>query len=620
MPETTKFENRKAGLLDAIRVVTEHRIDRFPIPTNTSHLYEDSDEKFRQTFPHMTTIRSPIDNRSLMIGVFYEWMYRGNIESSNLLDLDRQFRAKGFHFVLVPLLQVKSGLLEKGFDDCATVRCVQLTPPKRGTQLSSDYFFYDRAWANSTRLINDSNFLSSQIYDHLKKLSHILLSDEAAPTYDDSYGKSSFGTNTYMALEDRVLADQIELCAERLSAVELGCGTGRHTFSLAGKFKVVDGYDFSAKMIEIAESRLKEAYEIDALSPAMGDKSLQFHTRDVEMFPPNHENIDLIAGLFGMGSFVEDVDALLGYCHSSLKQNGRVILSFYNSAAVVYTEPPPWRFSALSAELVGDADELHVKLNPTTAFRIYCKAWTPEVIRRKMRAYFEDVQVLTVPKASAIFPRDYPSPDSKLAGDLIRIEKMALFDESFLLGPYILASGMKCGGGLRETYFDTSTDIKANVKDLLQSGGLKEVRSFWENRRPKGCLNLQPVLGFAATESPAFRDVPIAIVRSWDIKLERPELNRLLKPIFGRSGVFKFADKTEVKETFGGGHDAVPSGAFKPSVYVALYPDVREASRLRFKIGDRIFETSSQEVLATVLGGHLIPAAPFPDMQSGAGD
>lgn len=621
LPQHMDVPNQ-VDVLVATRIVTEHRIGRFPIPTNRSHLYENSESDLAGAFRHLTAILSPIEDRTLLTGVFYEWMYRGDIKLQSLLELDDLFKEVGFRFVLVPFV-TSMNIPADWFERCSTVRCVQLRDPKYSPMISSDYFHYDRSWARNQKVLNESNVLSSQIYQQLKKLSHIMLSDEAAPSYDAEYGKATFGTSTYMALENSVLKAQIEKCVKFDHAIELGCGTGRHTFELAERFTSVDGYDFSAQMIATAAARRDKKHESNTrrLLPTLN--RLKFHTRDIEMFPPDHAQVDLVAGLFGMGSFVEDVDALLAHCYAALAPGGRVILSFYNREAAVYSQPPPWRFSALSAELAGDADELIVSLNPKTAFRIYCKAWTPDAIREKMKVYFQDVECLTIPKAAGVFPIDYPTSDSPLAVDLTRIERGVLFDESFKLGPYILASGRKVSDDIKAVYFDSSASAIGDLKRSIAGGMAKKVSSFWEDRQVGAGgstgVNVQPILGYASAGAGSLRDLPIVILRPWDQRLARNEINALLRPIFGKSRVFEFAESSVVRAAFGDGPEAVPSGVLKSNVIVGIHPSLHDGGPYRLKVRDQVVQVTSFEQLVEIVGGRLVRAAGMGGHPDGGG-
>jgi len=72
---------------------------------------------------------------------------------------------------------------------------------------------------------------------------------------DQTYGSASIGTNMAMRFEEKLLHHTISNMNEKSLAIDIGCGTGRHTVELAGLFQKTIGYDFSRGMIDIADEK-----------------------------------------------------------------------------------------------------------------------------------------------------------------------------------------------------------------------------------------------------------------------------------------------------------------------------------------------------------------------------
>ena len=84
----------------------------------------------------------------------------------------------------------------------------------------------------------------------LKKLFHLVLSEIAAPTYDHDYGVDKVGTKEIMDFEELIINEAIQRLKyeqeHRLRiAVDVGCGTGRHSLNiLMNEFYTVYVFDF----------------------------------------------------------------------------------------------------------------------------------------------------------------------------------------------------------------------------------------------------------------------------------------------------------------------------------------------------------------------------------------
>jgi prolyl-tRNA editing enzyme YbaK/EbsC (Cys-tRNA(Pro) deacylase)/SAM-dependent methyltransferase len=252
------------------------------------------------------------------------------------------------------------------------------------------------------------------------RLFHIVLADLAAPTYDEEYGFSAFGTQRAMAFEEEQLASTLARMADTDLAIDLGCGTGRHTLQLARHVRRVIGYDFSRGMIEAANAKRRELLHNGGSEEA---SRVQFEVRDVERDPPDFapNSVDLILGCFGMGSFLTDPVPFLVGLKEQLSPGGRLILSFYNADALVYQAPPPWRDTSLSASLVLGRDELEVVLPQGDTFRIFCRPYPFDLLKSQLARIFDSVQVWSCPAFASFLPSDFFSrgPHSEVARKVI---------------------------------------------------------------------------------------------------------------------------------------------------------------------------------------------------------
>ncbi|MCF6157614.1 MAG: methyltransferase domain-containing protein [wastewater metagenome] len=236
----------------------------------------------------------------------------------------------------------------------------------------------------------------------LKKIFHLVLSEYAAETYDESYGKANFATQCIKDFEEKVVADTLESVPSKQLVMDIGCGTGRHSFLLLDmhKFHSVIGFDFSPKMIEVAQRKKNEKAKADNFDLS----KITFMRMDVEdeEFSQEQGSADLVCASFGMGSFVENIHNLLKKLWLLLKDEGILIISFYNKNGIQYQVNPVWRDSSLSAKLSGN-DELKVNIGGNV-FTIYCKPYEFEEIRGILNRYFGIINQYSFPTLSAFMP------------------------------------------------------------------------------------------------------------------------------------------------------------------------------------------------------------------------
>jgi len=223
---------------------------------------------------------------------------------------------------------------------------------------------------------------------------HLQLSEAAAIDYDETYSIGNFATNSYMDYEIRLINKLALRAPDRNLAVDLGCGTGRYSYVLAEQFNQVYAYDFSPKMIEVANA--------NKISRRVGN--VFFAVRDIEREPLNLQagSASFVISTFGMGSFVEDIEALFRRVSSMLKPQGVAIFSFYNKSALVNRLKLPWR-PALAAKFRPNRDVLRVDFSGKT-YEVGAHAYTIAEIERRLRDNFELLKLVTFPVLSGLFP------------------------------------------------------------------------------------------------------------------------------------------------------------------------------------------------------------------------
>jgi hypothetical protein len=77
--------------------------------------------------------------------------------------------------------------------------------------------------------------VGNMLVTRLRKLFHLVLSEIAAPVYDDHYATHMVATKAVMDFEERIMTTLAAILAkeDRASiAMDVGCGTGRHSFLL----------------------------------------------------------------------------------------------------------------------------------------------------------------------------------------------------------------------------------------------------------------------------------------------------------------------------------------------------------------------------------------------------
>ncbi|MCU0527287.1 MAG: methyltransferase domain-containing protein [Elainella sp. Prado103] len=247
------------------------------------------------------------------------------------------------------------------------------------------------------------NVIAERLIKRLRKLFHLVLSEIAAPIYEQSYGRSKIATHEFMEYESEKLnrlVKKLKHQSQNGIAIDVGCGTGRHSFTLARHFENVYAYDFSPNMIEEA-NRLRQIQQLFNVIFLVNDFEYE-KLMDERQF---YGQCDLVVASFGMGSFVEDTNSMLRRFYDWLKPGGYIFLSFYNANSITLNVTPNWRDSALSAQIDRDSSSLEVTLTPKTRFNVFCKLFD-EGVEGEINRIFTIDAVTTYPMIMALLPNN----------------------------------------------------------------------------------------------------------------------------------------------------------------------------------------------------------------------
>jgi len=245
------------------------------------------------------------------------------------------------------------------------------------------------------------NIISERLIKRLRKMFHLVLSEISAPIYNKFYGKTKIATCEAMEFE----SDKLNLLIKKLKAegkgdiaVDIGCGTGRHSFVLSRHFEDVYSYDFSANMIAEANA-VKRKQDIRNIYFAINDFEYEELTDEQQFYG----KCDLVVASFGMGSFIEDTASMLRRFYEWLKPGGYTFISFYNAKSITLNVTPSWRDTSLAAQVDKENHSLEVYLTPKTRFNIFCKLFD-EGVEGEINKIFNIDAVTTYPMIMALLP------------------------------------------------------------------------------------------------------------------------------------------------------------------------------------------------------------------------
>ena len=283
------------------------------------------------------------------------------------------------------------------------------------------------------------NIMTDYLIRRLKKMFHLVLSEIAAPIYEKEYRKSKKATYSIMRFEEVKLRSLIDRLVHEKStsiAIDVGCGTGRHSYILAKNFETVYAYDISPKMINEADKGKKE----------QDIRNIIFQVNDFEYEKFLDENqfyskCDLIVASFGMGSFIEDTPKMLRRFYDWLKPGGHVFISFYNENSITSKLTPNWRDTSLSAQIDVENNSLAVRISPKVSFNIYCKPYGSE-IKGFINQIFNVDQIYTHTTILALLPNTLLE-DSLAYNIFSYVDEILSDDKKYQYGHYVIVMGHK---------------------------------------------------------------------------------------------------------------------------------------------------------------------------------
>ena len=322
------------------------------------------------------------------------------------------------------------------------------------------------------------NLIAEQLIKRLRKMFHLVLSEIAAPIYESYYRNAKIATHEFMEFEQEKLNRLIKKLKSQGKndiAIDVGCGTGRHTFPLARHFQTVFAYDFSPNMINEA-NRIRREDDIRNVFFLINDFEYE-KLIDESRF---YGKCDLIIASFGMGSYIEDTSSMLRRFYDWLKPGGYIFLSFYNGNSITLNVIPNWRDSSLAAQIDRENNSLEVHLTHKTRFNIFCKLFD-EGVEGEINRIFNIESITTYPMVMAILPN-------------------TLLENEFARSSFVAAD---------KTLADTQHS---------QNGYYTLVTAQKSDREPQGYLNVERILQESNAEYEILEHSPVLSIG--DVKKE----------------------------------------------------------------------------------------------------
>jgi prolyl-tRNA editing enzyme YbaK/EbsC (Cys-tRNA(Pro) deacylase)/2-polyprenyl-3-methyl-5-hydroxy-6-metoxy-1,4-benzoquinol methylase len=425
------------------------------------------------------------------------------------------------------------------------------------------------------------NVTADLLLRRLKKLFHLVLSEVAAPIYDALYGKAKVATVETMKYEEEIVkAISSKLVEQERNgkAVDAGCGTGRHTFPLAMNFDRVYAFDLSPKMVDEAR-KIKKGGDITNILFSEADFEYEAElAHEADFYDANGGKIDLIVASFGFGSFIEDTLTMLRRFFRWLRDDGYLILSFYNKESILLQVTPNWRDTSLSAHLDSESQTLKVELSPTAVFHIYCKPYS-QFILRDIKGVFDVEGVHFFPTAMALLPNSLLG--NPLAANLFAFVDRALAEnKEFPYGHYVTIVAKK-------THLDVSGFER--VKALLDDSNSRyellshlPVRSIANVRREIGDKPNAMIKSVVFKDRPNKDNLIIIVL----LAEKRVDKRLLAKELGISSGRFVYApEKDVVKLGFPLGGLAPFGFAHGLNIELLIDKDILDSSEEWFYMG-----------------------------------
>jgi SAM-dependent methyltransferase len=329
---------------------------------------------------------------------------------------------------------------------------------------------------------------------------HLKLSAAAAPQYDELYEYSNYATGSYMNYEVETIEKWTSEAPDRELAIDLGCGTGRDSFVLAKHFDQVWAFDFSPEMVRNAE--------VNKVRRNAGNVFFRRRDVDLGLLDVPASGASFVNSAFGMGSFVEHVEAFFRDIKRILRPQGVAVFSFYNSIALVNRIKLQWR-PALAATPVPEKDILRVDFGGKV-YEIAARAYEPADIRRKLEGNFQLLSLTTFPTLSALFPQELFSDESarRLCGS---VDHNLAENLDIAAGPYIVAVVRRTGharkpgqtmGYRRVLELLTRHDVPADLHYHEPVRNMEEVRAILAARADVRHDELVKSILVAVTDDP----------------------------------------------------------------------------------------------------------------------
>lgn len=276
------------------------------------------------------------------------------------------------------------------------------------------------------------------------------LTREIAPIYDKKYGKEApFSTTSYISFENGLIATEcgsLSALGSTDLAIDLGCANGRVSFMISPHFKRVIGYDISPQMIG-------EAYK-----KKTSGSNVEFAETDIEKgIPLENNSVSFAVMNMGTASDMHNLKIVIAEIKRVLKKDGRFLLSFYNSSALVYHWFLPW-MPSLTAEMNLVDHCLDVSVNQKI-FQVYARPYSVSEVEKlisELRLTINGTNsghpsIYTYPTIASILPDEFFEADkeTKKAGQRFNAEIEEIvkgFDgilSSQKKGAYLVVTGRK---------------------------------------------------------------------------------------------------------------------------------------------------------------------------------
>lgn len=505
----------------------------------------------------------------------FDLMTHPKPNTDNLVTLHELAARLTLDRVIVPYLPPLTSKTFRLARHLEHIHLVEMTEGRKDRNIMFSDFYVMQGFPHRTLVL--ANEYSDVILQRMGKLFHIVLADIAAPTYDQEYGKTSFGTSEAMAYEDQIVNSAIARLDSHEFAVDIGCGTGRHTFYLSKFFTKIEGLDFSSGMINVADAKKRKHDLNDGQY-----RNVSFQVRDVEDSPIDYgpNSLDLIIACFGMGSFVEDLVPFLTNIKDQLRLGGRAVFSVYNRDALLYSVPPPWRDCSLSAVLCPNRDELQVTLPSGDKFRIFCRAYSYAEFKGQLSRIFDTVKIHSCPTFASFLPSQYfaDGPQGTRARELIsQIDRELAHHTTFTVGAYFTAVCTKSSGEDDNwTPAEEIVDVRGENNLLAFLGEKGVAYEILEHERVRNIRDLQTQLDISPD---LMAKAILAIIKADELLAENHvvfvlpgsrqlDLNKVSKLLGCSRREWRFARQKEVKKTYGLEIGGVPPFGYSSKVRV----------------------------------------------------